>query len=185
MKKSIFVSSLILGAAFGVGVISFLTRYENTGPVAAQETPMLTITSPAFENNERIPSKYSCDGQNVNPVLNFSRMPSETKSLVLIIDDPDAPGGNFNHLAAWNIDPKTTGIQEGVFPPGTVLGKNGAGKNGYLGPCPPSGTHRYYFKVYALDIVLDLDPASDKTALEVAMEGHIIGRGELMGKYLR
>ncbi len=142
----------------------------------------LTIASPAFENNKLIPSKYTCDGDNVNPTLNIKGIPQETKSLVLIVDDPDALMGTWDHWIVWNIPP-TNKIEENSVP-GTE-GLNDFRKHSYGGPCPPSGTHRYFFKVYALDTKLDLNPNSRKKDVEKAMKDHILARGELIGLYSR
>ena len=142
----------------------------------------LTITSPAFGNNKPIPSKYTCDGDNVNPTLNIEGTPEETKSLVLIVDDPDAPMGTWDHWIVWNIPP-TNKIEENSVP-GTE-GLNDFRKHSYGGPCPPSGTHRYFFKVYALDTKLDLNPNSRKKDVEKAMKNHILAKGELVGLYSR
>ena len=142
----------------------------------------LTITSPAFESNKSIPSKYTCDGNNVNPTLNIEGIPKETKSLVLIVDDPDAPMGTWDHWIVWNIPP-TNKIEENSVP--GIEGLNDFRKRSYGGPCPPSGTHRYFFKVYALDTKLDLNPNSRKKDVEKAMKDHILAKGELVGLYSR
>jgi hypothetical protein len=142
----------------------------------------LTVSSPAFENNKLIPSKYTCDGDNVNPPLTIEGVPDETKSLVLIVDDPDAPMGTWDHWIVWNIPP-TNKIEENTVP-GTE-GVNDSRKHSYGGPSPPWGTHRYFFKVYALDTKLDLNPNSRKKDVEKAMQGHILAKGELVGLYRR
>jgi len=142
----------------------------------------LTVSSPAFENNKLIPSKYTCDGDNVNPPLTIEDTPKETKSLVLIVDDPDAPMGTWDHWIVWNILP-TSKIEENTVP-GTE-GINDSRKHSYGGPCPPWGTHRYFFKVYALDTKLDLSPNSNKKDVEKAMQGRILAKGELIGLYRR
>jgi Raf kinase inhibitor-like YbhB/YbcL family protein len=142
----------------------------------------LTIVSPAFESNKSIPSKYTCDGDDVNPPLNIKGTPEETKSLVLIVDDPDAPMGTWDHWIVWNIPP-TNKIEENSVP-GTE-GLNNFRRHSYGGPCPPSGTHRYFFKVYALDTKLDLNPNSRKKDVEKAMKDHILAKGELVGLYSR
>jgi Raf kinase inhibitor-like YbhB/YbcL family protein len=126
------------------------------------------ITSPAFESNKQIPGKYVCSNQATNPPLSFEGIPEETKSVALIIDDPDAPGGTFAHWVVWNISPSTNKIAEHAVP-GTQ-GLNSSGEHGYTGPCPPSGTHRYFFKVYALDMELELGANSKKQDLEKAMQ---------------
>lgn len=151
-------------------------------PAVADGGAKMKITSSAFQAGGNIPSKFTCDGANVNPPLHFDQVPAEAKSLALIVDDPDAPGGTFVHCLIWNIDPKTTDIGENSVPPNAVQGKNGFGKSGYGGPCPPSGTHRYYFRVYALDVT-GLKGGSTRADLDRTMQGHIIAQGELMGRY--
>lgn len=143
----------------------------------------LSVKSSAFNNQTLIPAKYSCDGDNVNPPLTIEGIPEETKSLVLIMDDPDAPSGTFDHWVVWNIPPSTKEIGENTVP-GTE-GINGARERGYFGPCPPSGTHRYFFKVYALDEKLNLGANSKKKDVEKVMQGHILANGELIGLYRR
>jgi Raf kinase inhibitor-like YbhB/YbcL family protein len=143
----------------------------------------LTVSSPSFKHNEQIPSKYTCDGINVNPALLIGSIPPKTKSLALIMDDPDAPNGTFDHWLLWNIPAKDKKVEENNAP--GIQGKNGKGENGYAGPCPPSGTHHYHFKIYALDSKLDLEAGSDKQELEKAMKDHILGFGELIGTYKR
>lgn len=143
----------------------------------------LTVKSPSFQHNTPIPKKYSCDGEDINPPLTIEGVPKESKSLSLIVGDPDAPGGTFDHWVVWNISPSTTKIAENSVP-GTE-GLNGARKPGYTGPCPPSGTHRYFFKVYALDMELKLGAKTTKRDLEKAMQNHVIGKGELIGTYHR
>ena len=142
----------------------------------------LTVKSPAFEKNKLIPSKYTCDGEEVSPPLTVEGIPKKTKSLSLIMEDPDAPAGLFIHWLVWNIPP-TDKIQENSIP-GTE-GLNTNKKNSYHGPCPPGGTHRYYFKVYALDTLLKLGAFSEKEVLENAMQNHILAYGELIGLYRR
>jgi Raf kinase inhibitor-like YbhB/YbcL family protein len=142
----------------------------------------LIITSPAFENNKLIPKKYTCDGEDVNPPLNIKGIPEGTISLVLIVDDPDAPMGTWDHWIVWNIPPVSK-IDENSVP--GVEGLNDFRKHSYGGPCPPSGTHRYFFKVYALDTKLDLSSNSRKKDVEKAMKGHILAKGELVGLYSR
>lgn len=133
----------------------------------------------------QIPSKYTCDAENVSLPLAVSNIPAGTQSLTLIVDDPDAPSGNWTHWLMWNISPSTTEIKEGQVPTGAVQGVNDFGKNEYGGPCPPSGTHRYQFKLYALNANLDLSPDSQKKDLEAAIKDHIIGQDLLTGLYQR
>lgn len=144
----------------------------------------MKITSSAFQEGGNIPSKFTCDGADASPPLQIADVPSGAKSLVLIADDPDAPSGLFTHWAVWNISPQTTSISGGSTPKG-VQGKNDFGKSGYGGPCPPSGAHRYYFRVFALDRELALPSGAKRSQLDAAMKGHIIAQGELMGRYAR
>lgn len=145
----------------------------------------MKLSSPAFLNNQQIPSMYTCDGENVNPPLLFSEVPDNTKSLVLIVDDPDAPTKVWVHWVVFNIDPTTTDVLENSVPKGGIEGVTDFGKPGYGGPCPPSGSHRYFFKLYALDSILNLPQNSDKKAVEEAMQGHILDSAELVGLYER
>jgi len=142
----------------------------------------MTITSSAFQKGGNIPSKYTCDGADTSPPLQIAGAPAGAKSLVLIVDDPDAPAGLFTHWIAWNISADTRTITEGSTPKG-VQGTNDFGKSGYGGPCPPPGSHRYYFKILALDRELDLAPGSKRTQLDAAVKGHVVAQGELMGRY--
>jgi Raf kinase inhibitor-like YbhB/YbcL family protein len=146
---------------------------------------IMKISSSAFENNSPIPPKYTCDGQDINPPLEIKDIPEGTNSLVLIVDDPDAPKGTFLHWLVWNIPPETTLIEESHLPEGAVQGKNDFGKENYGGPCPPFGTHRYFFKVYALDKVLDLPEGSSLKEVEEVMKGHILDQAQLIGLYQR
>jgi Raf kinase inhibitor-like YbhB/YbcL family protein len=141
----------------------------------------LKITSEAFENNGYIPSIYTCEGKNINPSLRIQNLPAYTESLAIIVDDPDAPAGIFTHWIVWDIYP-TSIIEENSFPEG-VEGLNDFKISKYKGPCPPSGTHRYFFKVYALDVKLNIAKTSTKENLERAMQGHTLAYGELIGLY--
>ena len=144
------------------------------------EINKLLISSPAFKNEGDIPSKYTCDGEDINPQLTVDNIPENTKTLAIIVEDPDAPKGTFDHWLVWNVPPESI-IEENRIP--GISGTNGAGKTGYYGPCPPSGTHRYYFHVFALDSSLDLQGGIDKKTLQDAMEPHIVAKGTLMGRY--
>ena len=146
----------------------------------------MLLTSPAFEEGGEIPKKYTCDGGDINPVLEIQNVPTEAKSLALILHDPDAPvEGGFTHWVVWNIKPSTMVIKDESVPPGSVEGRNGGGKTGYRGPCPPNGTHHYHFQLYALDEVLDLPAESGADALLVEIEKHLIDTTELTGLYGR
>jgi Raf kinase inhibitor-like YbhB/YbcL family protein len=145
----------------------------------------LKTSSPVFGQNENIPAKYTCDGDDVNPPLIIDGVPEKAKSLALIMDDPDAPMGTWVHWVVWNIDPKTKEIREDSVPKGAQQGMTDFKRRDYGGPCPPSGTHRYFFKLYALDTSLTLSAAAKKVDLEKAMKGHIIAESQLVGLYKR
>ena len=146
---------------------------------------MIRVTSTAFESGAAIPQKYTCDGNNVNPSLKIESVPDKAHSLALIIDDPDSPAGTWDHWLVWSIEPKIGEIVENSIPKNAVNGTNSFGNLGYGGPCPGSGTHRYFFKVFALDTKMSISQGSRRAALEDAMAGHIIDQGELMGSYTR
>jgi Raf kinase inhibitor-like YbhB/YbcL family protein len=143
------------------------------------------ITSSIFEDNGNIPGKYTCDGANVNPPLRIENVSPETKSLVFILDDRDAPRGTYVHWILWNIRPDTKEIKENSVPEGAVQGITDFKKRKYGGPCPPSRAHKYVFKIYALDIPLDLNPDSSKKDVEKAMKGHVIAEAQMTGIYKR
>jgi len=136
-----------------------------------------------FWMNEEIPDKYTCNGDNVSPPLEFIDVPADAESLVLIVEDPDASSGTWVHWLVWNIPPDIIKFDEGAIPKGAVQGMNNFGKMSYGGPCPPSGTHRYYFKLYALNSKLNLEEGSSKADLEQAIENHILIQTELIGLY--
>jgi Raf kinase inhibitor-like YbhB/YbcL family protein len=146
---------------------------------------MLTLTSPEFGEGQMIPAKFTCDGANTSPPLTITQIPPGTKSLVLVVDDPDAPLGTWVHWLVWNIDPETATISAGTVPGGAIQGTTSFGKPGYGGPCPPSGTHRYQFKLYALDQKLELVPGARKAELEKAMQAVILDKTILTGLYKR
>lgn len=145
----------------------------------------MKIASSAFDHNQSIPVKYTCDGENTNPPLTFSGVPKEAKSLALIMDDPDAPIKTWTHWVVYNISPKTTEIAENSVPARAIEVPTSFGKPGYGGPCPPSGTHRYFFKLYALDTTLSAGSVNSAKDLEKAMEAHILEQVELVGLYSR
>ena len=150
----------------------------------------MELKSSAFEAGGMIPKKYTCDGPDASPPLNWSDVPAKAKSLALIVDDPDAPMGTWVHWVAWNIPPDARSLDEGVpkkdsLPNGTKQGTTDFRSIGYGGPCPPSGTHRYFFKLYALDTALNLPLSTTKKDLERAMQGHVLRQVELIGKYAR
>ena len=149
----------------------------------------ITIKSDNFEQGKAIPQKYTCDGEDISPQLSWSKPPEGTKEIAMIVDDPDAPMGAWVHWVVWGIPPDSTNLPEGVPKTdstaiGLKQGKNGFGKIGYGGPCPPHGSdHRYFFRLYAIDTQLDLKPKATKWDVLNAIEGHVIAKGELMGKY--
>lgn len=157
-------------------------------PATSGEKPMMTLTSPAFTEGGEIPSKYTCEGENVNPELNISGVPENAKSLVLIMDDPDVPEfvrkeKMFDHWVVYNIPPTTTRIPENSQPKGTP-GKNTNGDLNYYGPCPPDREHRYYFKLFALNNdLVSLPKGASKKDVEQAMQGHVVAKAQLMGRY--
>src|SRR3954454_14452988 len=145
----------------------------------------MKLSSPAFKPGELIPSKFSCDDENWSPPLEWEDVPPPAKSLALIVDDPDAPSGLFVHWVIFDISPGNHGLNEGTGATGTTQGTNGFGDIGYGGPCPPNGTHRYYFHLYALDAMLHLPSGVSRQELDSAMQGHILAETELMGRYAR
>ncbi len=150
----------------------------------------MQLISPVFSHQDLIPAKYTCDGQDLSPPLRWDDVPAATQSFALICDDPDAPRRTFVHWVLFNLSADRRSLPEGVPPDGTlseggIQGKNDFGNLGYGGPCPPSGSHRYFFKLYALDRFLDLQPGATKDQVTAAMQGHILAEGELMGRYQR
>jgi Raf kinase inhibitor-like YbhB/YbcL family protein len=157
----------------------------------AQTGSRLTLSTSAFSPGGDIPEKFTCSGADLSPALTWSNVPLTTKTLALIVDDPDAPSGTFTHWVLYNQPPGAQGLQEGVpgtaqLPGGTLQGMNSAHSVGYHGPCPPPGKpHRYYFKLYALDSRLDLQSGANKSELEQAIQGHILAQAEYMGRFAR
>ncbi|HTV62558.1 MAG TPA: YbhB/YbcL family Raf kinase inhibitor-like protein [Verrucomicrobiae bacterium] len=162
------------------------------GPAWAKETTMsMTLTSPAFAEGQAIPKKYSGQGENISPPLNWSGAPAGVKSFALIVEDPDAPMGTFTHWVIFNLPPDTTVLQANVptsetLADGARQGENDFGRTGYGGPMPPGGNpHRYYFKIFALDTLLDLEPGASEKQLLKAVREHVLAEGQLMGTYQR
>ncbi len=145
----------------------------------------LSLRSAAFADGEPIPRRHTCEGEDLSPPLSWSGVPEGTRSLALIVDDPDAPAGTFVHWLAWGLDPARGGLGEGEAAP--VEGRNGFGASGYRGPCPPPGhgPHRYFFRLFALDSELGLAAGASRAELERALEGHVLARAELAGTYER
>lgn len=184
-------ASLLVFLLVGMLVISGCIKNEGETPTSSESPDTgkgnesmniqnIKVFSSAFASNGTIPRKYTCTGQNVSPPLEFQGIPEEAESLVLIMDDPDAPMKTFTHWIVWNIGPVAK-IEEDSIP--GVEGMNDFRKIGYGGPCPPSGTHRYFFRIYALDKQLELKEGASRKELQSEMIGHIIAEGELMGKY--
>lgn len=143
------------------------------------------LSSSAFSNGQPIPAQYTCKGENINPPLAITNMPTQAKSLALIMHDPDAVSGDFVHWLMWDLPAATTGINANAVPVGAVQGANSAGASKYMGPCPPAGTgtHRYMFELYALDTTLGLDAGSERVALEKAMQEHVVDKTTLTGLF--
>jgi hypothetical protein len=170
-------------------LVSFIVSAD-----AKEVNPMMKVTSPAFENQGAVPKKFTCDGEDISPALAWSNIPEGTKSFALIVDDPDAPDPanprmTWVHWVVYNIPATVSSLPEGVgdkdLPKGTLQGLNDWKKTGYGGPCPPIGKHRYFHKLYALDIVLPDLKQPTKAKLEKAMEGHVLSKAELVGLYQR
>lgn len=159
-----------------------LSDIEDDGLREDQEAVNMFISSSVFDNGSQIPVRYTCDGENINPPLEFGNIPEGTESLVLIIDDPDAPSGSFTHWVVWDIPPVSRIDENSV--PGTV-GMNGFGQAAYGGPCPSSGTHHYQFMVFALDTELNLTGRVSADQVEESMQDHILAQGLLTGRYGR
>lgn len=185
MSKRTLNTTLVLAViVVGIGGRGLVAQRQGNLPVPL--TSRMQITSSAFQHNGSIPPKYTCDGQGMNPPLTFASIPLKARSLVLIMDDPDVPkslmpSGVFDHWLIWDLPADSRGFAEGA---GTG-GLNGMGQQGYMGPCPPDREHRYFFKLYALDTKLTSAKISSRKDLETAMEGHIVDRAELVGRYER
>jgi Raf kinase inhibitor-like YbhB/YbcL family protein len=178
--KNTIISCLLF---FFVIILSIL-------PYATAKGGTMKLTSPVFDEGGMIPEKYTCDGADLSPPLKWESIPEGTKSISLICDDPDAPGGTWVHWVYYDIPASTKSVPENVRADdrpgiGGTQGINDFRRIGYGGPCPPGGTHRYYFKLYALDTLLNLPSGATKKQLVKAMENHIVGQVQLMGKYRR
>jgi Raf kinase inhibitor-like YbhB/YbcL family protein len=176
-------AAILIALLFAAAIPRLLGATEGGKP--------MTISSPSFSNGGAIAKKFTCDGPDVSPELSWSDPPAGTKSFALLVDDPDAPVGNWNHWTMWNLPANKRSLPENVskdarLPDGSEQGHNDFPKTGYNGPCPPPGKpHRYYFKLFALDTKLDLKAGAGKKELEAAMKGHILAQAEWMGKYGR
>lgn len=185
------LKKVIVLAIMPVSLFCYCKDSEQIDSKAAGGKKMeIKITSSAFAEDGLIPPKYTCDGSDISPPLQWEAMPEGTKSIALICDDPDAPSGTFVHWVIFGLSAETRELEENIppdetLPNGAKQGTSDFGRIGYGGPCPPSGTHRYFFKIYALDTELDLAAGARKPQLLKAMEGHILGQGQLIGKYKR
>ena len=182
MKRLVILIALILISSCA-NEVQESGESKITEPETIEEVDNMKLTSPDFKEGQPIPREHSCDGSDISPALAIEDVPAGAKSLALIMDDPDAPMGTWVHWVVWNIPVDKKQIQKGE-----QLSNQGItdfGKPGYGGPCPPSGTHRYFFKLYALDTELELGAETTKKDLEKAMEGRILAEAKLMGTYKR
>lgn len=183
IKRGMYILAVVLAL---VGASCTARPTETAQPTTGD----FQVTSPAFDHEGPIPTQYTCDGEDISPPLEWTTPPAGTATLALIADDPDAPGGTWVHWVLYNIPAQTNGLPEGVpggpeLADGSRHGINSGRKTAYSGPCPPGGTHRYYFKLYALDTTLELDAGVTKTDVLEAMEGHVLAAAEWMGMYAR
>ena len=192
MQRMLAASNLALLVLLSMGCAG--SRQPSPPPPNAnrgdKDMSGMKLTSTAFKEGEPIPRAYTCDGPNVSPALEWSGVPKSAKTLTIICDDPDAPSGTWVHWVLYNLPAENIGLVENTpatesLRAGGFQGKNDFEKIGYGGPCPPSGTHHYFFKTYALDVELPLKAGATKAELEKAMEGHIVGQAQLMGTYRR
>ncbi len=187
MKIPITVIARLLYLLATLGLIAGCASNKGEEPMAPQT---ITLSSDAFAHDGSIPARFTCDGDDVSPALSWEGAPENTKSFALIMDDPDAPGKTFVHWVYLDIPAGTTSLPEHIPnaerpSPGGIQGRNDFRKIGYGGPCPPGGEHRYFFKLYALDTTLALNPGATKSDVLKAAEGHVLAQGELIGKYTR
>jgi Raf kinase inhibitor-like YbhB/YbcL family protein len=182
MKKLLFSTLVIVFVS--VSIITIIKHKEASYNLKPQKEGKMKLTS-VFEHNTPIPSEYTCDGKDIAPVLKIEGVPEGTKELALIVDDPDAPMGTWVHWVVYNLPANTVKIEQNNLPEGTKEGITDFGRIGWGGPCPPYGTHRYFFKLYALNEALDLPPGATKNQLEKAIAGHVIEENQLVGLYNR
>lgn len=193
MRRVIFYCSMLISILLAMMLASCSSSAMSTSDTTILETTTeanmsIQLTSEAFAHEKPIPAQYTCIGSDISPSLTWSEPPAGTQSFALIMDDPDAPVGTWVHWVLFNIPASSRGLteaipSEGTLSDGSMHGKNSSGNQGYNGPCPPSGTHRYFFKLYALDEMLGLSSGADKGELLKAMEGHILAQGQLMGTF--
>ena len=190
MRRSAAISILSLSLLIACSSQPESIEPKTATPAAQTDKPDMKLISSAFKEGEPIPRQYTCDGVNVSPPLEWSGTPKTAKTIAIIADDPDAPSGTWVHWVFYNLPADNIGLVENLPPTenlkaGGFQGKTDFGKVGYGGPCPPSGTHRYFFKVYAVDSELALKAGATKDELMKAMEGHIVGQAQLTGTYRR
>jgi Raf kinase inhibitor-like YbhB/YbcL family protein len=182
---------LLLGLAWVAIVVGCKPAVQADSATVGENSMQIQLSSTAFKEGGAIPVAYTCDGKNISPPLSWASVPQSAQSLALIVDDPDAPSGTWVHWVVFNISPTLGSLSEGVSSSGSqdafgTPGTSSFRKSGYGGPCPPKGKpHRYFFKLYALDILLGLKSGASKTDVEKAMQGHILAQGQLMGTYGR
>ncbi|MBI5765615.1 YbhB/YbcL family Raf kinase inhibitor-like protein [Candidatus Falkowbacteria bacterium] len=185
MKKNTVIL-IIIALAVIAGIFFIFQRSANHKNLIQNfKLGNMKLTSPAFEPNQSLPKPYTCGGKNVNPPLIISGVPDGAKSLALIVDDPDSPSGDFSHWLVWNISPDTREIAENSVPNGAAVGLNDFGRSTYDGPCPPSGVHRYNFKLYALSDNLVLDENTNKNKFKEALNDRVLEQAVLTGLYKR
>jgi Raf kinase inhibitor-like YbhB/YbcL family protein len=186
-RRSFLQLGTRLSGCLGLSLVACASK---SSQLTVSSTKTMNLESTAFTHNDLIPSQYTCDGEDISPPLSWNDPPSTTKSLVLICDDPDAPMQTWVHWVVYNLPPQTRSLSENVptgksLSGGGLQGINDFGKVAYGGPCPPKGTHRYFFKLYTLDTIFNLDAGATKAKVEAAMKGHILAQAELIGRYNR
>jgi len=191
LKRSRGMAEALSAALILLGTAAVGCKPEEEGKMGKLEVAAMTVSSPAFQHRGAIPKEFTADGDNVSPPLHWPDVPDGTKSIALVCEDPDAPRGTFVHWVIFNIGPETRELPRGVpasakLAYGALQGKNDLGKIGYAGPAPPRGRpHRYFFRLYALDAMLDLEGGATRGQLSGAIEGHVLAEGEIMGTYGR
>ena len=188
MKRIIFLLLAIVLLSACAPSVPTTTEQTTTDPLGLEEAVPIELTSSAFTQGQPIPEKYTCKAEDISPALSWGKPPAGTQSFALIMDDPDAPVGTWVHWVLFNVPASTRDLPEAfpsdaTLPDGSMSGNSSFGGPGYGGPCPPSGTHRYFFKLYALDEMLAISVGATKGELEKAMAGHILAQAELMGTF--
>jgi Raf kinase inhibitor-like YbhB/YbcL family protein len=182
-RQLIILGAVVVAALLTVWFVKHRQSAVQTDSAFINSVSHMKIESPAFAQGGEIPSQYTCDGPDVSPPLAITGAPEGTKSLALLVDDPDAVVGTWVHWLVWNIDPSVALTDEGAVPRGGIEGVTSSGRPGWHGPCPPSGTHRYFFKIFALDVTLDLPASAGASEFERAINGHVLDKAGLLGNY--